>query len=64
MNKPHRLFDCLDVQLEKGGVEGALGAKEKGRWRKYSTKEIKDIVDKLSAGLMPIVPNTWVMPIL
>lgn len=52
MNKPHRLFDCLDVQLQKGGVEGALVAKEGGQWRKYSTKEIKDIVDKLSAGLL------------
>ncbi|MBB1284435.1 long-chain fatty acid--CoA ligase [Flavisolibacter sp. BT320] len=52
MNKPHRLFDCLDVQLQKGGVEGALVAKEGGRWRKYSTKEIKDIVDTLSAGLL------------
>ncbi len=27
-------------------------AKEKGQWRKYSTKEIKDVVDKLSAGLL------------
>ncbi|MDQ3278606.1 MAG: long-chain fatty acid--CoA ligase [Bacteroidota bacterium] len=52
MNKPHRLFDCLDVQLQKGGVEGALVGKEGGQWRKYSTKEIKDIVDKLSAGLL------------
>lgn len=52
MNKPHRLFDCLAVQLQKGGVEGALVAKENGQWRKYSTKEIKDIVDKLSAGLL------------
>lgn len=52
MNKPHRLFDCLAVQLQKGGVEGALVAKEGGRWRKYSTKEIKDTVDKLSAGLL------------
>jgi long-chain acyl-CoA synthetase len=52
MNKPHRLFDCLDVQLQKGGVEGALVAKEGGQWRRYSTREIKDIVDKLSAGLL------------
>ena len=54
MNKPHRLFDCLDLQLEKGGVEGALVAKEKGQWRKYSTKEVKDIVDRLSAGLLAL----------
>jgi long-chain acyl-CoA synthetase len=52
MNKSYRLFDCLQTQLEKGGVEGALVAKEKGIWRKYSTKEVKDIVDRLSAGLL------------
>ncbi|RYZ23028.1 MAG: long-chain fatty acid--CoA ligase, partial [Chitinophagaceae bacterium] len=52
MNKPHRLFDCMDQQLQKGGVEGMLVAKEKGQWRKYSTREVKDIVDKLSAGLL------------
>jgi long-chain acyl-CoA synthetase len=52
MNKPHRLFDCIDVQLQKGGVEGALVAKEAGQWRRYSTREIKDTVDKLSAGLL------------
>jgi len=52
MNKPHRLFDCIDQQLAKGGVEGMLVAKENGQWRKYSTREVKDIVDKLSAGLL------------
>ena len=35
-------------------MEGALVAKEKGAWRRYSTKEIKDIVDKLSAGLLAL----------
>ena len=52
MNKPHRLFDCIDQQLAKGGVEGMLVAKEAGQWRKYNTQEVKDIVDKLSAGLL------------
>ena len=54
MNKPHRLFDCIDLQLEKGGIEGALVAKENGQWRKYSTQEVKNIVDKLSAGLLAL----------
>ena len=45
MNKPHRLFDCIDQQLAKGGVEGMLVAKEGGQWRKYSTREVKDIVE-------------------
>src|SRR5215210_648548 len=54
MNKPHRLFDCIDLQLQKGSVEGALVAKEKGVWRKYSTQEVKGIVDGLSAGLLAL----------
>ncbi|HYO23047.1 MAG TPA: long-chain fatty acid--CoA ligase [Flavisolibacter sp.] len=54
MNKPHRLFDCIDQQLQKGGVEGLLVAKENSQWRKYSTKEVKEIVDKLSAGLLAL----------
>lgn len=54
MNKPHRLFDCIDQQLQKGGVDGMLVAKENGQWRKYSTQEVKDIVDKLSAGLLAL----------
>ena len=54
MNNPTRLFDCLDVQLQKGGVQTGLAAKEDGRWRSYSTQEVKDIVDKLSAGLIAL----------
>ena len=54
MNKPHRLFDCIDQQLAKGGVNGMLVAKENGQWRKYSTQEVKEIVDKLSAGLLAL----------
>lgn len=54
MNKPHRLFDCINLQLQKGSVEGALVAKEEGVWRKYSTQEVKNIVDKLSAGLLAL----------
>ncbi|MDQ6610419.1 MAG: AMP-binding protein, partial [Bacteroidota bacterium] len=54
MNKPHRLFDCIDGQLQKGIVQGALVAKEAGMWRKYSTQDVKNIVDKLSAGLLAL----------
>jgi long-chain acyl-CoA synthetase len=52
MNHPHRLFDCLDEQQKMGGNEATLAAKEGGQWKKYSTAEVKDIVDKLSAGLL------------
>jgi long-chain acyl-CoA synthetase len=54
MNKPHRLFDCIDLQLQKGSVDGALVAKEGGQWRRYSTPEVKNIVDGLSAGLLAL----------
>ncbi len=52
MNQPHRLFDCLAEQLKNGGNEATFAAKEAGQWRKYSTAEVKDIVDQLSAGLL------------
>ncbi len=54
MNKPHRLFDCINLQLEKGSVAGALVAKESGKWRQYSTQDVKNIVDGLSAGLLAL----------
>lgn len=60
MTKPQRLFDCIDYQLAKGPKEDMLAAKEEGGvWRKYSTQEVREIVDKLSAGLlhMGIGPN-------
>src|SRR5437762_3940289 len=52
MNKPHRLFDFFDTRLKEGPQEVMLAAKEDGRWREYTTTEVKDIVDRLSAGLL------------
>ncbi len=52
MNQPHRLFDCLAEQLKVDGNEATFAAKEAGQWRRYSTAEVKDIVDQLSAGLL------------
>jgi long-chain acyl-CoA synthetase len=54
MSKPRRLFDCIQEQLKIGSVETALAARENGNWRRYSTKEISDIVDKLAAGLLAL----------
>ena len=57
---PTRLFDCINYQLEKYPKEDMLAAKEEGGiWRKYSTGEVREIVDKLSAGLihLNIGPN-------
>ena len=52
MNQPHRLFDCLAEQLKYGGNPATFSAKEGEQWRNYSTSEVKDLVDQLSAGLL------------
>lgn len=52
--QPKRLFDCVQLQLERGGNESMFAAKEGGQWRCYSTAEVKDIVDRLSAGLLAL----------
>jgi long-chain acyl-CoA synthetase len=54
MNKPERLFDCIAYQLEKFPKPDMLAAKEKGTWRKYSTKEISETVDALALGLSAV----------
>jgi len=53
MNKPHRLFDFFDHRLEDPqGI--MLAGKESGRYREYSSAEVKNIVDQLSAGLLAL----------
>jgi long-chain acyl-CoA synthetase len=54
MNKPERLFDCINYQLEKFPKPDMLAAKENGNWRKYSTREIAETVDALACGLSGI----------
>jgi long-chain acyl-CoA synthetase len=49
-----RLFDCLTVNLSDNFLEDMLAAKEGGQWKKYSTRQVKETVDKLSAGLLSI----------
>ena len=50
MTKPTRLFDCIDWQLQNHPQDDMLAAKEEGGiWRKYSTREVRETVDKLSA---------------
>ena len=52
MIEAKRLFDCLRYHLEKPPLEDMLAAKENGQWRKYSTREVFDTVNDLSAGLI------------
>jgi long-chain acyl-CoA synthetase len=52
MTQPKRLFDCIERQLSNGPLEDMLAAKEGGKWRTYSTQEVKDTVTKLAGGLL------------
>lgn len=54
MNTPQRLFDCLQQNIEKNPLEDMLAAKENGAWRKYSTREVNETVEQLSAGLFAL----------
>jgi long-chain acyl-CoA synthetase len=52
MTEPTRLFDCLRIQQEKAVLPDMLAAKENGKWKTYSSTEVTDTVDKLSAALL------------
>ena len=54
MTTNKRLFDAIDHQLEKFPKQDMLSAKENGQWRTYSTQEVKDIVNRFSAGLLQL----------
>jgi len=49
-----RLFDCIDYQLQHFPKEDMLSGKENGIWRKYSTGEVANTVNQLSAGLLSL----------
>ena len=49
-----RLFDCIEHQLQHFPQEDMLAAKENGTWRKYSTQEVAQTVNELSAGLLSL----------
>jgi long-chain acyl-CoA synthetase len=52
MNENSRIFDYIDYQLNRFPKPDMFCGKENGKWIKYSTAEVKNIVDKLSAGLL------------
>lgn len=52
-----RLFDCIRFQLDNNPLSSMLAAKENGQWRSYSTREVSEIVEKLSAGLFNLGMN-------
>lgn len=47
-----RLFDIIHYQAAKFPKNDAICGKEDGIWKKYSTPEIIDIINKLSVGLL------------
>lgn len=52
--KPHRLFDFFDQRIKDDADGPMLASKQNGQWRSYSAVEVKNIVDKLSAGLLAL----------
>lgn len=59
MKEPRRLFDSLEHQLTTKPLQVMLAGKEGNEWRRYSTGEVAQHVNELSAGLlaMGIGPN-------
>ena len=52
MQKPTRLFDCLEYQLKVLPLPDMFATKEGGRWKQYSTKEVNDTINQLASGLL------------
>ena len=52
MQKPTRLFDCLEYQLKEVPLPDMFVAKEGGQWKKYSTREVNDTINQLASGLL------------
>src|SRR3954447_5458714 len=52
MDKPRRLFDAIAWQLQQFPKPDMLNAKERGVWKNYSTQQVAEIVNNLSAGLL------------
>lgn len=51
MEKATRLFDCMAIQAEEP-LPDLLNAKVNGTWKAYSTREVHDMINQLSAALL------------
>ena len=58
MQKPTRLFDCLEYQLKVAPLPDMFAAKEGGQWKQYSTKEVNDTINQLASGLLHLGVST------
>ena len=54
MTEPKRLFDAIQLQLENKPLPDMLAGKTGGQWKKFSTAEVAEIVNQISAGLLNI----------
>ncbi len=49
-----RIIDVLPHQIKNFPQDDAICAKENGEWKKYSSQECQDIIDKVSIGLLDL----------
>ncbi len=52
MTDPKRLFDCLELNVERENLPDMLAGKEDGKWITHSTAEVAETIQKLSTGLL------------
>lgn len=52
--KKNRIIDIIPSQMESHPLDKAFNDKVTGSWRSYSTQQAKDIVDKVSLGLLKL----------
>lgn len=52
--QPKRLFDAVNYQLQQFPKPDMLVSKVDGNWKPYSTQEVQQIVNRLSAGLLSL----------
>lgn len=52
--EPKRLFDCIEKQLQEYPLPDMLAGKTAGQWKKYSSAEVADTVNRFSAGLLAL----------
>lgn len=57
MEKATRLFDCMAIQAEEP-LPDLLNAKVNGTWKAYSTQEVHDMINQLSAALLNMGVST------
>ncbi|HMP91470.1 MAG TPA: long-chain fatty acid--CoA ligase [Phnomibacter sp.] len=52
--EPTRLFDLIAYQQQKFSLPNMLAAKEQGAWCTYSTQQVANLTNQLSAGLLSL----------